>query len=66
MSSIDGAIASVLAAKDTALKFEVATTVAAKSLDAQRQQGDAINQLISQAAQLSKEVGKGGNFDGVG
>ena len=65
MSSIDGAIASVLAAQDSAFRSEVAFTVAAKTLDAQQAAGDAINQLLEQSAQLSKASGKGGSFDGV-
>ncbi|MEQ8790664.1 MAG: hypothetical protein RIC55_30480 [Pirellulaceae bacterium] len=63
MSSIDGAINSVLAAKENAVKTQVAFAVAAKSLEATKQQGDAANQLLEAAAQLSKEVGKGLGFD---
>ena len=63
MISVDGAIASVLAAKESAVDAQVQFAVAAKSLDAQRQQGDAAVQLLEAAVQLSKAVGKGSLFD---
>ena len=66
MSSIDGAVSSVLAAKDSALKTQIGFALAAKQLDAQQQQGDAVNQLLEAAAQLSKSIGTGSGFDGVG
>ena len=65
MSSIDGAISSVLAAKDAALKTQIGYAIAGKQLDAQQQQGDAVNQLLAAAAKLSKSIGTGGGFDGV-
>ena len=65
MSSIDGAISSVLAAKDSALKTQIGYAIAGKQLAAQRQQGDAVNQLLEAAAQLSKSISTGGGFDGV-
>jgi hypothetical protein len=66
MSSIDGAIGSVLAAKDSALQTQIGFAIAGKQLDAQQQQGDAVNQLLESAAKLSKSIGTGSSFDGVG
>ena len=40
--------------------------VAAKQLDATQQQGETVNQLLEQAAQLSKSLATGGGFDAVG
>jgi hypothetical protein len=64
--SADCAIGSVTAAKDAAVKAEIAYTIQAKALDAARQQGDAANQLLAQAAQLSKSLTTGTKFDAVG
>ena len=63
MTSVDGAIANALAAQAGSIKSQVATAVAAKSLDAVKQQGEAVAQLIEQVAQISKAIGKGANFD---
>jgi hypothetical protein len=57
MTCIDSAINSVIAAKENAVKTQVGFAVAAKQLDATRQQGDAANQLLEAAAQLSKGLG---------
>jgi len=37
--------------------------VAAKQLDAYKQQGEAVVSLLDGTVQLSKEAGKGGQFD---
>jgi hypothetical protein len=66
MCSTDCAISSVIAAKENAIKTQVAFAVAAKQLQATRQQGDAAAQLVEAAAQLSKAIGKGLAFDAVG
>ncbi|MBW3597997.1 MAG: hypothetical protein KY475_12060 [Planctomycetes bacterium] len=63
MSSLDPAIQSLLSAQQGALRNQVAFTVAAKQLDATRQQGDAANALLEQAVQLSKALGAGENYD---
>ena len=63
MPSIDSAISSVLAAKENAVKSQVSFAVAAKQLGAFKQQGEAANQLLQAAVQLSKSVGVGGRFD---
>jgi hypothetical protein len=65
-SGIDPAVASVLSAKENALRAQVTFAVAAKQLDAVEQQGDAINQLIEQAAQLGKSLDTGKRFDAAG
>jgi hypothetical protein len=66
MDSIDSAISSVLAAKENAIKTQVAFAVAAKQLQATKQQGEAASQLVDAAVQLSKAIGKGLGFDAVG
>jgi hypothetical protein len=65
-SAIDPAISSVLAAKDAALRSQISTAVAGKQLDALEQQGKAVNELLSQAAQLSKSLSSGTAFDAIG
>ena len=64
--SLDPALASVLAAKEQATRSQIQFTVAAKQQDAARQQGEAMNQLLAQAAQLSKSLTSGQTFDAVG
>jgi hypothetical protein len=66
MSSLDPAISSVLAAKENAMRAQINYAVAAKQLDATQQQGEAVNQLLEQAAQLSKSLTSGQGFDAVG
>ena len=63
MPSIDGAISSVLAAKESAILTQAAFAVAAKQLEATAQQGEAAVELIEAAAQLSKAIGTGQVFD---
>jgi hypothetical protein len=65
-SSLDPAVSSVMAAKDNALRTQINYAVAAKQLDATQQQGEAVNQLIEQAAQLGKSLTSGQGFDAVG
>jgi hypothetical protein len=64
--SIDSAIGSVMLAQQSALASQVGTEVAKKQLDAIQAQGDAVNQLLQSAAQLSKAIGKGEGLDAVG
>lgn len=66
MSGLDPAISSLLAAKEQAMRTQVQYAVAGKQLDAAKQQGEAVNQLIEQSAQLSKSLSSGGAFDAVG
>lgn len=63
MSSIDPAIASVIAAKQSAVQSQIAVALAEKSLSATKQQGDAIVQLIKDAGNLGKASGRGQQFD---
>ncbi|HTN76175.1 MAG TPA: hypothetical protein VL096_13050 [Pirellulaceae bacterium] len=65
-TGLDPAISSVLAAKDNALRTQISYAVAGKQLDAAKQQGAAVNDLLAQAAQLSKSLTSGHGFDGVG
>ena len=64
MNSVDSAISSVVAAKQSALSSQISTAVAAKQLQATKQQGDSAVQLIENAAAIGKEAGKGAVFDG--
>ncbi len=64
MSSIDSALGNVVAAKQAAVETQIGVAVAAKSLDAARLQGDAAVELLDAAAQLSKALGRGQQFDG--
>ncbi|PHS12466.1 MAG: hypothetical protein COA78_08315 [Blastopirellula sp.] len=66
MSSIDPAVAGVLAMRNAAMKSDVMMTIAKKSLDMMEQQGQAVVQMIESAGRVGKSPGKGGNFDGVG
>ncbi len=63
--STDSAINSVLAAQQAQTQSKVATSVAAKAIDAQEAAGDAAVQLLEAASQIGKAAGKGGHFDAV-
>ncbi len=65
-SSCDAATSSVLAAQQSALNSKIGYAVAKKSLDAQKAAGDAVNQLLESAANLSKAAGKGQGLDLLG
>ena len=65
-SALDPAISSLLAAQEAAVRTQVQYAVAGKQLDASKQQGEAINQLLQQSAQLSKSLSSGASFDAVG
>ncbi len=64
--SVDGAIQSVISAKQASVSNQIGYAVASKQLDATKQQGQAAIALLETAAQLSKAVGKGGQFDAQG
>jgi hypothetical protein len=66
LPSVDGAIASVIAAKQAAVHNQVGFAVAGKQLDAAAQQGQAAVALLDAAAQLSKAAGLGQRFDTQG
>jgi hypothetical protein len=59
MSSIPAPVRQVLAAQDQATNLKIDTAVLRKSLDSQQQTGDAINQLLQQAANLQKQLASG-------
>jgi hypothetical protein len=65
VSSIDSSITGLIAAQQASLSSNISITVAAKQLDAYKQQGDAVVSLLEGAVQLSKEVGKGGRIDAI-
>ncbi|MCA9270949.1 MAG: hypothetical protein KDA41_20855 [Planctomycetales bacterium] len=66
MNSIDSAISSVIAAKESAIQTQVQFALAAKSLSAQKQQGEAMVQLVEAVAQMGKSLGRGLLFDAAG
>lgn len=59
MSSIPPAVRQAIAAQNDALQQQVNTAIVRKGLDAQQQAGDAINQLLEQAASLQKQLSAG-------
>ena len=63
MSGIDGSITGLVAARQGAIRSAVGFAVAAKQLDAQEQQGQAVVRLLETAVELSREPGKGGRVD---
>ena len=65
MSTIDSSITGLIAAQQASLSSDVSIAVAAKQLDAYKQQGEAVASLLDGAVQLSKEAGKGGKIDSV-
>ena len=65
MSTIDGSISGLIAAQQASLASNINISVAAKHLDAYKQQGEAVVSLLEGAVQLSKEAGKGGQIDSV-
>ena len=60
------AINSVLSAQKSATDSQIQFALAKKQLDAIQSQGEAVNQLLQSAAQLSKAAGRGDGFDAVG
>lgn len=55
----DSAISDVLAAKADATQQKVAFAVARKQLDAQKVQGDAVNQMLEQVVNVQKQIAAG-------
>ncbi len=56
---------SVSAAQSSALQMQIEISVLAKQQKAEKQSGEAIVQLIDAAAQMSKSIDTGKQFDGV-
>lgn len=52
--------------QQAAYQSQIQIALQAKQLDTVRAQGDAAVRLLEAAAQLSKAVGKGQNFDALG
>ena len=63
MNGIEGAGASLPAVQQASLRSEISFTVARKQLDAQQQQGQAVLELLENAAQLVTEAGKGSQIN---
>jgi hypothetical protein len=59
MSSIPAPVRQVIAAQNDATRQQINTAIARKSLDAQQQAGDAINQLLEQAVSAQKQLADG-------
>lgn len=59
MTSVNGIAQTASAIAQSQVRNEVDMALAKKSLDVQKQQGDAAVQLIESAAQLSKSPGTG-------
>jgi hypothetical protein len=66
MSTIDSSISGIIAAQQAEINSKISFAVAAKQLDAYKQQGEAVNSLLDAAVQLSKEPGnKGSQIDSI-
>ena len=66
MSDSSDAIGSAVDAQQNAVKNQIHYSILAKQLQAQRQSGEAAVDLLAAALELSKEAGKGANFDSIG
>jgi hypothetical protein len=60
---MDPAIQSVMAAQQSALQAQIQMALASKQLSAAKQQGQALVELISAAANVGKAIGSGASFD---
>jgi hypothetical protein len=59
MSSIPAPVQQALQARNDATQQQVATAVVRKSLDVQKQTGDAINALLEQAVNVQRQIADG-------
>ena len=59
MSSIPAPVRQVLQAQNDATRQQINTAVLRKSLDNQKQTGDAINALLEQAVEVQRQVADG-------
>jgi len=66
MSSVEGIAQTSTAISQAQLQNQVDVSVAKKTLDAQKQQGDAAVQLIEAAARVSKSPGTGNLINTTG
>lgn len=63
--NINSLISSQSQLQAAVVRQQVGIAVAAKALDASKQQGKAAVQLLETASQIGKAVGKGSKFDAV-
>ena len=63
MSSIDPAVQAVLSSRESALSSQIQYSLLGKQLEANKQAGQAIVDLLEGAAQLSRSNNSGGAFD---
>lgn len=59
MSSIPAPIRNVLQARNDATRQQIDTALMRKSLDSQKQTGDAINALLEQAVEVQRQIANG-------
>jgi len=59
----DPAIQSVLAAQQSAWQAQIQMAIDSKQLSTAKQQGQALVELISAAANIGKAIGSGARFD---
>jgi Putative motility protein len=59
MSSIPAPVQQVLQARSDATRQQINTALLKKTLDSQKQTGDAINQLLSQAVDVQRQLASG-------
>jgi len=59
MSSIPAPVRQVIAAQNDAMRQQIDTALIRKSLDTQKQTGDAINALLEQAVNLQEQFASG-------
>ena len=59
MSSIPAPVRQVLQAQNEATRQQINTAVLRKSLDNQKQTGDAINALLEQAVEVQRQIADG-------
>jgi hypothetical protein len=59
MSSIPGPVQQVLQARSESTQQQINTALLRKSLDTQKQTGDAINQLLEQAVNVQRQIADG-------
>lgn len=65
MDGINTGGSALIAAQEASLRSEIGYALAAKQQDAQEMQGEAALQLIEAAGKISRQVGKGHQFDSL-
>ena len=59
MSSIPAPVQQVLQARNDAMRQKIDVAILKKSLDSQKQSGDAINELLSQTVKAQRQIANG-------